>query len=167
MNDIKILLTEGNVLGVVGFWAYNQCPNQTPRKIETVMSKLKGAIEEDFILPFESDKTFYTKDIEQGKVYEYIHNLLHAIPEFKEWNLSQIEYDNGVKVDDESRPQYNFTSAYDVRDESYWKNDFVDLDAFVNNVVRSIFEQKYLDDMDKKEFMGSYRKDYAVRKVNY
>lgn len=163
---MKILLTASNVLGMVGFYAYSQCPNNSPRKIEIVMSKLKIKIEKDFELPFESDKTFYTKELEQEKVYEYIYKLLHDIPEFKEWNLSQIEYDNGIKVDDENRPKYSFTSAYDVRDENYWKNDFVDLDAFINNVVRGLFEMKYLDDMDRKEFMDSFRSDYAIRTIN-
>jgi hypothetical protein len=165
MSDKKIILTEGNVLGTIGFWAYCQCPNHTPRKIETVMSKLKNLIEADFELPVESDKTFYTKEIEQDKVYEYIYRLLHSVPEFKGWNLSKTEHDNGIKVEDEGRPQYRFTSRYDVRDENYWMNDIVDMDAFVNNVVRGIFELKYLDDLDRKEFMKLYRDDYAVRTV--
>lgn len=166
MSDIKILLTESNVLGMVGFWAYNQCPNHAPRKIETVMNKLKSAIEKDFVLPLTSDKTFYIKEIEQDLVYEYIYKLLTTIPEFKEWNLSQTEYDNGIKVDDERRPLYGFTSAFDIRDENYWKNNFVDLDAFINNVVRGLFELKYLDDMDRKEFVNLYRSDYKIRNIN-
>lgn len=61
--------------------------------------------------------------------------MLFAIPEFQELNLTQIEYDNGVSVDDDSRPEFSFNTAYDKYESESWKNDFVDLNAFVRNVV--------------------------------
>lgn len=134
MQEKKICLSERDLLGAVGFWAYSQCPNRMPRKIETVMEKLKEKIRGQFV----NWNEFYYIEIESSKIHEYIHELLFSIPEWQEWNLSLIEYEKGIKVDDENRSKYSFTSAYDKETAESWKSDFVDLDAFTRNVSRLI-----------------------------
>ena len=64
--------------------------------------------------------------------------MMFSIPEFLDWNLSEVEIENGVKVDDEGRDGFVFTSIYDARDENSWKTDFIDLNAFVQNAVYMI-----------------------------
>lgn len=57
-----------------------------------------------------------------------------GIPEFVELNLSQVEFEKGISVNDETWPKFAFTSRYDVNTPESWKNDFIDLDAFIGNV---------------------------------
>lgn len=83
-----------------------------------------------------NDNEYFTIRVEKDKVYKFFEDILFSIPEFRDLNLSQIEYENGVSVDGESRPKYNIVTRYDVHDSESWKSDFIDLDAFIQNVTR-------------------------------
>lgn len=133
-----IILSMNDIMGAVAYNAYRMAPNHTPRKIEVVMDKAKNYLTEHLEQPFNLDKTFWSRGFERKDVYGFIHDMMFSIPEFQEWNLSQIEYEKGISVDDENRSEFSFSSRYDVRDENFWKDDFIDLDAFVNNVCRVI-----------------------------
>ena len=139
---------------------YSQAPNRMPRKANIIMEKVVKAFRESENCV--NSNEMYTVFIEKENEYKWIENLLYSIPEFKELNLTQIEYENHVDVDDPSRGKFKFTSAYDVETSESWKNDFVDLDAFISNVVRNlvilhesdedcfgcIYERKRKDDKD-------------------
>lgn len=133
-----IILSMNDIMGAVAYNAYSMVTNYAPRKIETVMDKVKSYLKENLEHPFDSDKTFWCKEFDPKDVYKFIHDMMFSIPEFQEWNLSQIEYEKGISADDEDRGKFSFSSRYDVRDENFWKNDFIDLDSFVNNVCRVI-----------------------------
>ena len=137
MSD-KIVLSLNDIVGAVAYNAYRMSPNHKPRKIEIVMNKCLEYSKTNLEQPFKNDKTWWSKGIDPKDVYEFVHDMLFSIPEFVEWNLSEIEIENGISVDDDNRPKFAFTSAYDIRDDDYWKSDFIDLDAFVNNVCRVI-----------------------------
>lgn len=101
-------------------------------------------------------KVGYILYIEEDRLYDYIDQLLKSIPEFEELNLSQIEYDNGVNVHDENRSKYSFRSAYDIETVDSWKEDFIDLDAFVRNVVRGIIN---IEESDMDCFCCKHNKE--------
>lgn len=109
---------------------YDQAPNRQPRKADVIMEKLKDAFRKEAV----NDNEFYTMRIEQEDLYKWLHDKLFEIPEFYELNLSQIEYERGISVDDENRARYNIITPCDVYDSESWKSDFIDLDAFVGNV---------------------------------
>lgn len=126
-----VLLSERNLMFVIGGQLYAQAPNHKPRKIEIIMDKIQKKFREDCLV---SGGDWHYKYINENKLFDYVHATLFSIPEFEELNLSQNEYEAGIKVNDDSRAKYNFCSAYDVATEDSWKDDFIDLDAFVRNV---------------------------------
>ena len=129
-----ICLTEKTFMQILGGELYRHAPNSQPRKADIIMAKARDLFRKDA----NNYNEWYSLYIEEDLLYKYIDELLKSIPEFEELNLSQIEYDNGVNVHDEDRAKYSFTSAYDVETPESWKGDFIDLDAFVNNVVWGI-----------------------------
>lgn len=129
MRKETICLYENDLMFVVGGLLFKQSPNKQPRKAETIMVKVRDAFRKDAF----NDNEWYTVHVPTGKMYSYIEKLMYSISEFEELNLSQIEYDNGVKIDDD-REGYLLSSAYDKYDKDSWKDDFVDLDAFIRNV---------------------------------
>lgn len=120
---------------------YRMAPGNSPRKIETIMCKLKHEFErhEHSYRDYEMLVTVTSIDL-----VKFIHGLLFKIPEFTELNLSQREYYEGVSVNDENRPQYMFTDAFsNVKEE----DDFVDLDAAIRNIANELVRIQD-DDMD-------------------
>lgn len=134
MRKETIRISERDLMFVVGGQLFDQAPNRQPRKAETIMQKLRDAFRSEAY----NDNEFYTVLVEKDALYNWMKDKLFSIPEFQELNLTQIEFEKGISVDDESRPKYCFTTRYDVYDSESWKSDFIDLDAFVRNVHRRL-----------------------------
>ncbi len=75
--------------------------------------------------------------VEAQELRELCRSAAHAIPSIANLNLSKVEREAGIAVDDPSRPQFAFTSRYD-RPKS--EHDFIDLDALAMNVSRTLME---------------------------
>ncbi len=103
-------------------WGIKQNPfkGQLPRKTEVVMEKLNKLLPEF---------------IETTNMRAFVSETIEQVPEIRDWNLSQVELERGVKVDDENRPSFAFTSRYDQPKPEY---DFIDIDALKQNVTRSL-----------------------------
>jgi len=103
-------------------WGILQNPfkGQLPRKTEVVMEKLN---------------TLLPEFIETTNMRAFVSEIIEQVPEIRDWNLSQVERERGVKVDDENRPSFAFTSLYDQIKPEY---DFIDIDALKQNVTRSL-----------------------------
>ncbi len=103
-------------------WGIRQNPfqGQLPRQAEIVVEKLNKLLP-DFI--------------ETTDMRAFVSETIDRIPEIRDWNLSQVELERGVKVDDESRPAFIFTSRYDQPKPEY---DFIDIDALKQNITRSL-----------------------------
>ena len=132
MREATILVSERNLLFVIAGQLFDQAPNRQPRKAEIIMKKVRDAFRAD--KRCNNDNEWYSIRLPEKEVYQFIKDMMFSIPEFQELNLSQIEYENGVSVDDENRAKYSFVTRYDKYDSESWKSDFVDLDAFVRNV---------------------------------
>lgn len=133
LREKTILVSERSLLFVVGGQLFDQAPNRQPRKAEIIMQKLRDKFRGNEATVNQNE--YYYIRIDEAKFYDFIKDTLFSIPEFEELNLSQIEYEKGVSVHDESRPKYTVTTAYDKYNEESWRHDFIDLDAFVGNVV--------------------------------
>lgn len=59
----------------------------------------------------------------------------HEIPSVRDLNLSKVEREAGISVDDPLRPPFIATSRYDRLKTEY---DFIDLDALAMNVSRTL-----------------------------
>lgn len=136
MRSKVIRIQERFFMQAIGGQLFAQAPLCQPRKVETIMKKVFDQFRKDAT---ESMSQWFVLMIEEDKLEEYLRKVLLAIPEFEELNLSQIEYDNGVKVHDENRGKYKFTSAYDVETSESWRDDFIDLDAFIRNAMRNMY----------------------------
>jgi hypothetical protein len=103
-------------------WGILQNPfkGQLPRNTEVIMEKLH---------------TLLPEFIETDNIRAFVSETIEQVPEIRDWNLSQVERERGVKVDDEDRPPFAFTSLYDQIKPEY---DFIDIDALKQNVTRSL-----------------------------
>lgn len=124
----RISVSERDFMLVVAGQIYAQAPNHEPRKITTIMNKVKDKFREQSV-NIGDYRYISVPKVEVGDLFT---KILFSIPEFEELNLSHVEYHTGVKVADDRSP-YMFTSAHDIPD---WKHDFIDLDAFIRNVER-------------------------------
>ena len=129
-----ICISEQNLLFVIAGQLFYQAPNRQPRKAEIIMQKVRDLFRENAF----HDNEIYFATIEKENLYEYIKKLLFSIPEFMELNLSHIEYENGISVEDDSRAKFVFHTRYDKVTSESWKSDFIDLDAFVQNVNKML-----------------------------
>ena len=142
MRKQTISISERDLMFTIAGQLYNQAPNRQPRKADIIMQKFRDAFREIAVNCIED----YSLHIEHEKVYDWLHDTLFDIPEFCELNLSQVEYEKGISVDDENRAKYGITTAYDICDSESWKNDFIDLDAFIRNIHRKLLKIIYLDE---------------------
>lgn len=109
-----------------------------PRNFIVVLEKAKEIMRADFTSA--NDGSFiYRMFVNWDEVYGYIKKTLFSIPEFLDWNLSEYEIANNIKLDDPNRSKFSFTDRY-----SYTKKEhsFVDLDAFARNVFQSIQRER-------------------------
>lgn len=134
MRKDTIRISESDLMFVVGGQLFEQAPNRQPRKAEIIMQKLKDAFRSEAY----NDNEFYTVIVERNDLYNWMKDKLFSILEFQELNLTQKEFEKGIAVDDDSRPKFCITTRYDVYDSESWKSDFIDLDAFVQNVHRRL-----------------------------
>lgn len=136
MRKKTVSIQERFFMQAIGGQLFAQAPLCQPRKVDIIMKKVGEQFRKDAV---ETMSQWFVLMVEEDKLKEYLRKTLLSIPEFEELNLSQMEYDNGVKVHDEDRGKFKFTSAYDVETSESWKYDFIDLDAFIGNAERNIW----------------------------
>jgi hypothetical protein len=98
----------------------NAFKGELPRQTEIIVEKLNKLLPE--FIETNDMRTFTSATIEQ-------------VPEIRDWNLSQVEYQNGVKVDDEKRDGFVFVSRYGQPNPEH---DFIDIDALKRNIAVSL-----------------------------
>lgn len=152
MRKETMMLSERNIMFCIAGQLYDQAPNRSPRKADIIMQKVLQNFRND--VRTANDNEYRTIRIPKNEVEKFIRSLLEPVSEFHELNLSQIEYENNVSVDDENRPKFAFTSAFDKETPDSWKYDFIDLDAFIQNVACRIFD---ITDCDADCFLCKYQ----------
>lgn len=102
-------------------WGY-----RTPRNFETVMSKFVSQIRERS--DFYSCVNVIMTDKSGDDLTNVVFDELTRIEEFREWNLTELEYQKGVDVDwgDVLRAEW-----FDQSDKFFF---FIDLEAFKQNL---------------------------------
>ena len=133
---MKICVSLDEFMRISVGWIYCLAPNHKPRFID----EISDGITTNFKNNCKSiGNDFFYHEIELKDLYKFIKNILMPIDKFRELNLSQNEYEKGVKVDDEDRPKVQFISAFSTIPE---KDNFVDLDACIQDIFSS-FRQEY------------------------
>ena len=137
-------------------WIYCLAPYHKPRFIDEITDEI--------ITRFKTNaktigKDFFYYEIELRSLYKFIEDLLMPIPKFRDLNLSQIEYEMGLSVDDDDRDRFVFTSAFDTIPED---EDFIDLDACIQNIFSSFEHQAFIGDLDINE-LNKFREKYEEK----
>lgn len=87
-------------------------------------------------LEIPADEDFYYFEYTKDELRKYLYFLVYDEPETKEYfsklNLSYIEMQRGISVSDPNRNAINLSSRFSG---PKWEDDFIDLDALINNVV--------------------------------
>jgi hypothetical protein len=136
MRVKSISISERDLIFIIGGQLFDQAPNRQPRKVEVIMQKVRDTFRKDA----QNNNEFYSAVIPEKEIYNYIKTLLMNIPEFVDLNLSQIEFEDKISVNDENRVKYHFTSRYDKETADSWRYDFIDLDAFIKNVYNRFLD---------------------------
>ena len=136
-----ILICKQELVGHIAMWLYRLAPKNQPRKVDVIMKHVNSRIDSVFDIPFKHDPEFKKRDFEdRNDLYRFVNELMKNIKEFRELNLTWQEYEAGIDVDSPNREEVVvFTSMHDVRSsEDWYTKDFIDLDAFVQDVVYSL-----------------------------
>lgn len=110
---------------------YYLAPYHKPRFIEEITDEI--------IINFKKNcqqigDDFFYHEIALKDLYEFISDILMPIDKFRELNLSQREYEQGVSVDDENRGKFQFVDRYTSIPDY---DNFIDLDACIQNIFCS------------------------------
>lgn len=148
MRKETVCIDENTLMFVIAGQLYDQAPNRQPRKVEKIMTGVRFNFRND--ARCDNHNEWYYIRVEKDKTYEFVKAMLVCIPEFQELNLTQNEYEAGIKVDDENRAKFKVTTSYDKNNADSWRNDFIDLDAFIQNVNRRLLD---IIDIDRDCFL--------------
>lgn len=139
MKSVNVIISEHDIMYCIGGQLFSQAPNRQPRKSKIIMKKAR----DNFRKKAKNNNEFYYIEIDFEKeiIFRLINDILMDIPEFEELNLSQIEFEKNIKVNDPNRPKFSFKSMYDKENSESWKHDFIDLDAFIRNIYIDLTEK--------------------------
>lgn len=114
-----LYLGHKELLGIIAKWAIQQSPYTYPENLDIVLQKVSNSVKEDLLL---GELIVLHPD----ELWIWLDNLLMPIPEFRKWNESK------KKKTPPYRDEYHTDPDY----------DFIDLDAFIRNVRRSILTSR-------------------------
>lgn len=103
----------------------------------------------------------YQLRMTKDEMRDWLHDTLFECKDYQNLNLTYNEREAGIDVNDENRPQFVFHTRYDVDTKESWKEDFIDLDAIIQNVMTTLCPVKLSDDLDVSncEFCEHYDKE--------
>lgn len=137
-----ICITKNTMMGHIARWLYSLAPKNEPRKVDIIMRRVGNRIDSVFDMPVKNDPGFKIHQFKnRDDLYQFVDELMKNIKEFRELNFTWEEYEKGVDVDNPDRENVIvFTSMYDKRSsEDWYTKDFIDLDAFVQDVVWTLY----------------------------
>lgn len=118
----------GHAVGTI----FQGAPYHKPRKIEKIVDDIHNYFVKHGIKCMDS----YLFDVDTNDRYELVKKIMMSSQSFVDLNLSQDEFDRGVKVDDEGRSSFGFCGR-DFKLKDYY--DFIDLDACIRNIDKSLY----------------------------
>lgn len=133
----QLLFSKSALLSFLALWGIQQSPYDYPKNLLTVLDKFSELLDKDFTQEIETGGLWFMK-LARKELYTFIDKRLMSIPAFKDWNLSEVERQKGIGVDDPERPSFVGISRFDIGRERDPDVDFIDLEAVVQNMVRSV-----------------------------
>lgn len=133
-SDEKIWVTDVDFKAIFAGVLYYMVPKQ-PRKFDIIMTKLIEIIDRTFT---ECVGSVNMISVAYKDVHNWIETVVKSIPEILELNLTTNEFNAGVTLENREGADIVFTSAFSVTPEG---EDFVDIDALIQNVTYHICKQ--------------------------
>jgi hypothetical protein len=160
MNNYMVIVSLGDFIKRTIGEIYYLAPNHNPRGIneirEAIISRFMDGCKQ-------IGNDFFYHEIALKDLYKFISDILMPIEKFRELNLSQLEFDNGIKVDDEERDKFAFTDRYSSIPEY---DIFIDLDACIQNIFSSFELEQFrihlngeIEIAELARFRNAYRQE--------
>lgn len=142
MRTDKLTISLKTIIKCISGTIYEMAPFNLPSKMDTIMKSVVHKLENICVDKY-SHRYLYTTWFDFA---QWIETNLMSCKEFRELNLSYNEVLQGIDVDDESRGGNRFTSMYDIDTEESMRDDFIDLDACISNILRAISHELEVTD---------------------
>lgn len=110
---------------------YYLAPYHKPRFIEEITDEILANFKKNCQ---QIGNDFYYHEVALKDLKQFISDILMPIDKFRDLNLSQREYEQGVSVDDENRGKFQFVDRYTSIPDY---DNFIDLDACIQNIFCS------------------------------
>lgn len=146
---MKIYTTKNELLGTVCGQAIelNHDGKILPRNMQKLLYSFRGAIDID------EDMVRVANMIEfrdERHLEDWLYSALGSMPEFLELNLSQAEYDNGLRARDVNDDNKRHRIGERLKSDHYRNSDgtlvalfqFIDLGALLRNIQQTIVERQ-------------------------
>lgn len=141
--DKKYIFPVKNIIANMAKWIYSLDPvnyntgyHVHKIYISTILHLLYMSLIKDGRKIENSSDEFYYFEYTEDELRKYLYFLVYEGSKTKEYfsklNLSYIEMQMGISVSDPNRKIINLSSRFSG---PKWEDDFIDLDALINNVV--------------------------------
>jgi hypothetical protein len=140
-----VLVTLNHVIAGVAYESVRISPYDVPINLEPVLKGLVGAIEDRFT-ELAGGTNIFVRKMDYKELYDLLDRALKSVPEYRRWNLTKWEMDQGyMDPEDDNRPvKFGFSSRHWPVDPP--DNDFVDLDAHIRNATQLIWDLAVKED---------------------
>ena len=155
----KVKITKRDVIHTVSGVLYDLAPSHKPRRIDEIIEQCckfcDERIGDEFVI-----------HLDEKEVWDFVKDMIYGFEAFRQLNLSQEELDNGITDCDDPNRKGGFAACFVGHDDNgdvvsiettndY--NDFIDLDAAVQNIVRELIRRS----VDNTDCMFcKYAKEY-------
>lgn len=156
----KFRVTNNQLIEAFTGVIYSMHPYHKPENFDKIMDALLKRLDTKAEIHNGKKLTFIMLEYESINDFEKkLKEFLFNIKEFRQLNISKKLKDAGVEdIDDKRNSGIVFSTRYDINIEDDRYKDFIDLDACVQNIVRSIDR---ITQFDEDCFLCKYAKEYG------
>jgi hypothetical protein len=131
-TERRLLVSRRQLVACLAYCGISQSPYTLPDNFVSVLLQFDLSLSKRWTT---DEQRLGFMGFTRDSLADLLRSTLMAIPEFVDWNLSAAEKAAGVKVDDDRRSPFIFTSRFR---EPKVECDFIDLDALIRNICNSV-----------------------------
>ena len=156
----KFRVTNSQLIEAFAGVIYRMHPYHKPENFDKIMDTLLKHLDTKAKTHNGKKRIFIMLEYESINDFKKkLKEFLFEIKEFRQLNISKKLKDAGVEdINDDRNKGYRFSTRYDVDTEDERYTDFIDLDACVQNIVRSIDR---ITQFDEDCVLCKYTKEYG------
>jgi hypothetical protein len=131
-TERRLLVSRRQLVASLAYCGISQSPYTLPDDFMSVLLQFDLSLSKRWTT---DEPCLGFMDFTRDSLADLLRSTLMAIPQFVDWNLSAAEKAAGVKVDDDRRTPFIFTSRFR---EPKTQCDFIDLDALIRNICNLV-----------------------------